>query len=116
MPNDALTWGDASQSQYLTKDDLLKDGQVVTIDHFEKRDIESRDGNVQHKMVMFVKELEKPLVLNKTNAQTIKAITGTDVPADAIGEKIEIYVDPSVSFGGQIIGGIRVRHAAEIPA
>ena len=116
MSNDALTWGDASQSQYLTKDDLSQHGQVVTIDHFEQHEIESRDGKNQRKLVMFARELDKPLVLNKTNAQAIKVITGTEMPADSIGQRIELYVDPTISFGGQIIGGIRVRHAAEIPA
>ena len=116
MTNDALTWGDASNALFLKKDDIIPGGLVVTIAKFEITDIEDRDGSTKEKMCVYFQELDKPLVLNNTNAQALKLFTGAEMPLDAIGKKVEMYVDPSVSFGGQIIGGIRFRPASLVAA
>jgi hypothetical protein len=111
MTNDTLTWGDASGAQFLKKDDINPGGQVVTIAKFEMTDIEDRDGGLKQKVCVHFEGVDKPLVLNSTNANALKLFTGAEVPLDAIGKKVEMYVDPSVSFGGQIMGGIRFRPA-----
>ena len=116
MTTNALTWGDASGAQFLKKDDIIPGGQVVTIAKFEMTDIEDRDVGTKQRMCVHFQELDKPLVLNSTNAQALKLFTCAEMPFDAIGKKVEIYVDPSVSFGGQIIGGIRFRPASEVAA
>ena len=116
MTNNALTWGDASGAQFLKKDDIIPGGQVVTIAKFEMTDIEDRDGGLKQKVCVHFEGVDKPLVLNSTNANALKLFTGAEMPLDAIGKKIEMYVDPSVSFGGQIMGGIRFRPASEVAA
>ena len=116
MNNEALTWGDASGALFLKKDDIIPGGQVVTIERFETTEIDDRDGGTKQKMCVWFQELDKPLVLNSTNAQALKLFTGAEMPLEAIGKKVEMYVDPSVSFGGQIIGGIRFRPASEVAA
>ena len=116
MTNDSLTWGDASGAQFLKKDDIIPGGQVVTIARFEMTDIDERDGGTKQKVCVHFQELDKPLVLNSTNAQALKLFTAAEMPLDAIGKKVEMYVDPSVSFGGQIMGGIRFRQATEFAA
>ncbi len=72
------------------------------------------------KWCMAFNEVEKPMVLNSTNGQIIAAITGSEETDNWIGKKIVLYDDPNVSFGGKLVGGIRVRaprgKAATAPA
>ncbi len=49
------------------------------------------------------------MVLNNTNAQIIAMILKSEETDDWIGKQIVLYDDPNVSFGGKLVGGIRVR-------
>lgn len=59
--------------------------------------------------VMSFDEAEKGLVLNPTNGQLLEAILKSDDSDHWIGHKIVLYNEPSISYGGKITGGIRVR-------
>lgn len=49
------------------------------------------------------------MVLNSTNGQLIAQILKSDETDLWKGQKVVLYDDPSVSFGGKLTGGIRVR-------
>jgi hypothetical protein len=51
----------------------------------------------------------KPLLLNSTNIKRAAAAFGSQDSDDWIGKKIVVYNDENVEFGGQIMGGIRLR-------
>lgn len=51
--------------------------------------------------------------MNSTNIQLTTKVTGTDETDDWPGQKIILYVDDNVSFGGKLVGGIRIRRAAQ---
>ncbi len=109
--NSEITWGDCSGSQFLKQDDVVPaTGRPVTIEEFDRKLVKG-NGNEPDKQKICVKfkELEKWLVLNSTNGAALSTFTDTRTPFDAIGKEIEIYVDPTVSFGGKIVGGIRFR-------
>ena len=59
--------------------------------------------------LQFVGE-NKTLICNKTNAQLIASQHGPETD-HWIGKQITLYCDPTVSFGGNIVGGIRVQVA-----
>ncbi len=102
---------EAFPGNYLTKDDV-EDGLEVCIDRVEIEDLHAPDGITQTKPVLYFHDA-KPLVLNKENWQTIADLYG-DESDDWAGHWIEVYVDPSVRFGGKRVGGIRVK--PETPA
>ena len=113
---EAYLWSDCSDSKYLKQDDINPNGQTVTIDSFEKRIIEGRNGEPDKtKLCCKFKEFDKELVLNATNGDAIRLFTQSENPIDAIGKQIEMYVDRSISFGGKIVGGIRFRQISAIP-
>ncbi len=58
---------------------------------------------------MHFQEVDKPCVLNSTNGQIIASITKSEDTDNWAGHKIVLYDDPNVSFGGKLVGGIRVR-------
>jgi hypothetical protein len=59
-------------------------------------------------------EGEKELILNATNRNILKATYG-DQPNAWIGKEIGIYFDPTVTFGGKAIGGVKVKGFAPDP-
>lgn len=96
------------QSNFLTRADVGR-GMLVTIRSLSQENIAKSGAPEELKWVIHFDECEKPLVVNSTNAQIIAQITKQDDTDSWPGHKIVLYDDPSVSFGGKLVGGIRVR-------
>jgi len=103
-----------SKSKYLTKDDVGEDGMILTIKGVRMETLESDEGN-EDKVVLHFQENVKPMVLNRTNAQLIAVATGAKTAGEAKGKKIVVFNDPTVSFGGKITGGLRIRKVSGAP-
>jgi len=103
-----------SNSKYLGKADVGEDGLLVTIKGFRMETLESDDGN-EEKTVMHFLEDVKPMVLNRTNAQLVGVCTGAKTAGEAKGKQIVVYNDPTISFGGKITGGLRIKKAGSSP-
>jgi hypothetical protein len=100
----------------LKKDDVSVHGENVTVEAFEKRTIEGRNGEPDKvKLCVKFHELDKWLVLNATNGDALRKFTDSAAPLDAVGKQVEIYQDESIAFGGKIVGGVRIRPATNIP-
>ena len=56
---------------------------------------------------------DRALPCNKTNLQMLVSLFNSDDSDDWTGEQIEIYVDMTVSFGGQQKGGLRLRKPSD---
>lgn len=97
------------KSNYLTKNDCGPNGILVTIKELSEENVAKEGAPEELKWCLHLHECEKPLVLNSTNGQLIAVITGKNDTDEWPGYKIVLYNDPSISFGGKIVGGIRVR-------
>lgn len=95
-------------SNFLKKEDV-GDGTLCTIATVEQMNVAKEGAPEELKWVLHVDEFDKPMVLNSTNGQIIAKITGSEESDGWSGQKIVLYHDPNVSFGGKLIGGIRVR-------
>jgi len=96
-------------SNFLKKEDCGPNGILVTIDRIEHLNVAKEGAPEELKYCMFLKECERPMVLNSTNGQIIAQITGQEDWDNWSGARIVLYNDPTVSFGGKLMGGIRVR-------
>jgi hypothetical protein len=103
-----------SKSKYLTKDDVGEDGLILTIKGFRMETLEGDEGN-EDKMVLHFMEDLKPMVLNRTNSQLVGVATGARTVGEAKGKQIVVYNDPTVSFGGKITGGLRIKKVSGAP-
>lgn len=103
------------QSKFLTKEDCGK-GILVTIKECYQANVAKEGAPPENKWCLEFNEQEKPMVLNSTNGQLIAQITGSENSEDWVGHKIVLYNDPSVSFAGQLKGGIRVRAPRNQPS
>lgn len=103
-----------SNSKYLTKDDVGEDGLILTIKGFRMEAIKTDDGE-EEKMVLHFNEDVRPMIVNRTNAQLIGVATGVKTAGEARGKQVVVFNDPTVSFGGKITGGLRIKKIAGAP-
>lgn len=80
----------------------------VYIDRVEVETLGQGDDQ-ETKPVLYFRGKDKGLALNKTNAETITDICGSDETDDWRGKSIILYVDKNVRMGDKRVGGIRVR-------
>lgn len=96
------------ESKYLKQSDV--DGEVeVTILKVGQLNVAREDQEPEMKWAVKFQEFKKPMVLNSTNIQLLSKACGSDESDEWIGKKVTIYADPNVSFGGKLVGGLRVK-------
>lgn len=104
MPN----IGQMIESKYLKQSDV--DGEVeVTIVKVGQLNVAREDAEPEMKWAARFQEFKKPMVLNSTNLQLLAKACESEESDDWIGKKVVIYADPNVSFGGKLVGGLRVK-------
>lgn len=96
-----MKMSEAFPSNYLRASDFEKPA-LLTISHIKMEDI----GD-DHKPVLYFQEVEKPLVLNKTNGNIIANLYGDD-SEDWKGNPIVAY-STEVQFQGKMVAAVRVR-------
>ena len=83
---------------------------VVTIkDTFVEEVYEPNSNTKSNERVISFVEIPQKLICNTTNAKRIEKLLGSPFVEDWVGKKIALYFDKTVKFGGQTVGGIRVR-------
>jgi hypothetical protein len=93
------------KSKYLRKDDI-EDDTPATIKKLSLEDMPGDSGD--QRWVLSLRGLDKGMVLNATTLRMLAKAFG-DESDDWIGKRVCIYVDPNVSFKGQVVGGLRLR-------
>ena len=98
---------EAFPSNYLSKEDCTPP-IIATIASLGRKTLKSDDGDETKTVMNFREEQYKPLILNNTNWLICEDAFGED--SDSwLGKKIELYNDPTVMFGKDRKGGIRIR-------
>jgi hypothetical protein len=95
--------GKAFPSKFLSAGDIEDDDPVVTISEIKREKI----GD-DSKIVVYFEEMDKGLVLNKTNATSISQVLNSDETNDWIGQKIGLFTT-MVEFNGRQTEAIRVK-------
>lgn len=108
----------ALASQYLGGVDLLDDNgkyqdKTVTIKTAKETKIVGEKGREDICLVVeFTDKKLKPWIVNKINSKTIEKLSGTGFYTEWAGTDIILYFDPTVRFGSEVTGGVRVRNYA----
>lgn len=92
-------------SKYLRKEDC-EDDVTVTIRDCTLETMPGEEG--EKRWILHFRELPKGLVLNTTTIRVLEKTFGADSD-DWNGKRATLYVDPNVSFRGQVVGGLRLR-------
>jgi hypothetical protein len=101
--------GDMIESKFLKKEDVGEDGTIVTVGTVNKVNVAMANDPPEFRWTMQFDEFEKPMVLNSTNIKLAERIFGSDNTDDWIGKKLIAFNDPNVTFGKDIVGGIRLK-------
>ena len=99
---------DYFDNEYLKGDALPEGGRTYTITG--KARILLDDA---HKLALELDTGDKWLA-NITNCTYMARMFGTNVPADWVGHQVTLAFDPSVTFGKDTVGGIRVIGSPEL--
>lgn len=106
-------------NEYLGAADLRGKDVTLTVARLALEDLRTESGTERKPVLYFVEleerakknQINKKLVLNKTNARSIMAVHGTETN-DWKGKKITLYATTCQAFG-QTVDCIRIRDGAK---
>jgi|APGre2960657373_1045057.scaffolds.fasta_scaffold00317_14 hypothetical protein len=102
--------GEMKNSRFLTQHDVGEDGRIVTVESVDQQNVAPENQPKELKWVMhFAEEWAKPLVLNRVNTELAAKVLKSDDTDDWCNKQIVAYQDPTINYGGKVIGGIRLR-------
>lgn len=100
-------------SDYLKASDLQGQEVAVTIDRWGQELLGQGDA-AEQKTIVYFQNKDRGLVLNKTNANALTDITGSDESDDWIGHQVVLFPD-TVDFKGDRVPCIRVKASQAVP-
>lgn len=92
-------------------EDLIESGSdliftIKTVKQEIGARVAGKKGNFN---IAYFTENIKPLVLNATNSKTMKMLSGGSAfVEDWGGITVNLYIDHGASFGGEVVGGVRI--------
>jgi hypothetical protein len=95
-------------SKYLKKEDVPQPA-LVTIRSFSQDNVAQQGQPEEKKWIMHFEEFENGLVMNSTNLQLCAMALSSEETDDWLGKQVVLFADPNVSFGGKLVGGLRIR-------
>ena len=104
MRNESDIFDDIYGSKYFSAADLR--GEVIkrTIGKVDPVELKEKDGSTKKKFMVYFEGVEKPLVLNQTNARKLAASHGKD-RFKWVGVTVEVYAEMT-TLGKE---GVRLR-------
>lgn len=104
---DMMKIGDMIESKYLKQSDV-DDVVTVTVQSLKKVNVARDDEDPDYKWTVKFNEFPKAMVMNVTNLKRMAKALGDDSD-DWIDGTVQLYVDPDIEFGGNVVGGLRIR-------
>lgn len=95
-------------SKYLKGTDI-PEPVIVTVKGVKQVNVAREDEEPEYKWVVKFTEFEKPMVLNATNIKIAERNFGSDDTDNWLGKEIELHFDENVTFGKELVGGLRFR-------
>ncbi|HZR03656.1 MAG TPA: hypothetical protein VFA81_10845 [Burkholderiales bacterium] len=102
------------QSKYLKTADV-PDPVIVTVVKVGKVNMAKEDAAPEYKWAIKFAEFNKPMVLNSTNIKIAEKVFGSDNTDDWTGREIILFTDDNVTFGGELVGGLRFKGQEKAP-
>lgn len=83
---------------------------VDRVEYFENRKVAGRKAD-KGLVAFFKEDGSKPMIVNAYNSKILRKFIGTSNLNEWVNLdlKIELYVNPNVKMGGQVVGGIRIK-------
>jgi hypothetical protein len=91
-------------------EDLMEAGKplIFTIKEVKQEfDVKVAGKKGNHNIAYFHEKI-KPLVVNAGNSKILSAMAGSKFVEDWSNLIIQLYIDPTAKFGGEVTGGVRI--------
>lgn len=98
----------APKSDQINADDLIAGPRTITVSS-----VEIRPGTEQPVSIFFEGDDGKPYRPCKSMSRVLVSAWGPDAKA-YVGRAMTLYRDPSVTWGGMEVGGIRISHLSHV--
>lgn len=82
---------------------------VVTITKLDTDKVTGQQGRKEDCFVVYFKEFDKPMILNRTNAKAIEKVAGSGLVQDWAGTQVTLYVEQGVKAFGEVVDALRIR-------
>jgi hypothetical protein len=97
------------RSDQLNSEQLLGGPMIITVS-----DVRAGGGEDQPVSIFYEADPGRPYKPCKTMRKVLILAWGPD-GTQWIGKSMELYCEPSVKFGGEVVGGIRISRLSDIP-
>lgn len=97
------------RSDQLNSEQLLAGPMIITVS-----DVRVGGGEEQPVSIFYEADPGRPFKPCKTMRKVLILAWGAD-GTQWVGKSMELYCDPSVKFGGEVVGGIRISRLSDIP-
>ncbi|MHC1785461.1 MAG: hypothetical protein AB9880_00105 [Christensenellales bacterium] len=115
MSEQKTPWKKLQNKDYLGEYDFLPgEEKTVTIASITTGEVIGDGGKKSSKPIIYFSEPVKPLIANTTNFKRLQKLFGSPYVEDWIGRQVTLYGDPTVTFGKEVVGGVRIR--SKLPA
>lgn len=97
------------RSDQLNSEQLLGGPMIITV-----TEVRAGGGEEQPVSIFYAADPGRPFKPCKTMRKVLILAWGAD-GTQWIGKSMELYCEPSVKFGGEVVGGIRISRLSDIP-
>ena len=82
---------------------------VVSIKGVGSAKVTGQNGRKEDCFVVHYNEMDKPMILNRTNAKAIEKVAGSGLVEDWVGVRVTLYVEKGVKAFGDVVDALRIR-------
>lgn len=101
-------------SRFLKQSDV-PDPIYVTIREVTQMNLAFKDADPDWQWVCHLDQFDKPMVLKPTNMKIAAAVFGSQNTDNWLHKEIVLWADPNVTFGGELVGGLRFKGIEKAP-
>lgn len=82
---------------------------VVTVKGVGTAKVTGQSGRKEDCFVVYFTEMDKPMILNRTNAKAIEKVSESGMVEDWVGTRVVLYVEKGVKAFGDVVDALRIR-------
>jgi len=82
---------------------------IVTVSKLAQEKVTGQQGRKEDCFVVYFKEFDKGMILNRTNARAIEKVAGSGLVEDWVGVQVTLYVEKGVKAFGDVVDALRIR-------
>jgi len=82
---------------------------VVQVSKLSQEKVTGQQGRKEDCFVVYFKEFDKGMILNRTNARAIEKVAGSGLVEDWVGVQVTLYVEKGVKAFGDVVDALRIR-------